>query len=66
MSDQVASRLDAGTPRRLVIGSRWKDGLGEVRVMAIVEGYVVVRRKGCVPFCEHSSNFGTGKMFDAV
>ncbi len=31
-------------------GSIWSDEHGRVRVMAIVEGYVVVRRKGAAPF----------------
>lgn len=30
--------------------SIWADDDGEVRVMAVVEGYVVARRKGAVPF----------------
>jgi hypothetical protein len=31
-------------------GAIWADERGQVRVMAIVEGYVVVRRKGAAPF----------------
>ena len=29
---------------------RWRDKHGEIRIMAIVEGYVVARRKGKMPF----------------
>ena len=31
-------------------GEHWQDADGPVRVMAVVEGYVVARRKGCGPF----------------
>lgn len=31
-------------------GEQWRDEHGPVRVMAIVEGYVVARRKGAAPF----------------
>ena len=27
------------------------DQHGEAKVMAVVENYLMVRRKGCVPFC---------------
>jgi hypothetical protein len=30
---------------------------GTVRVLAIVDNYVVMRRKGCTPFLEHINNF---------
>ncbi len=33
-----------------VRGEHWQDADGTVRVMAIVEGYVVARRKGAAPF----------------
>lgn len=38
---------------------RWRHrGHGsEVRVMAVVEGYVMVRHKGCVPFLVHWKDF---------
>jgi hypothetical protein len=41
------SRIATPEPAK---GSRWNDERGEVRVMAVVEGYVVLRRKGCAPF----------------
>ena len=31
-------------------GEHWQDADGTVRVMAVVEGYVVARRKGAAPF----------------
>jgi hypothetical protein len=31
-------------------GECWRDEHGPVRIMAIVEGYVVARRKGAAPF----------------
>lgn len=31
-------------------GEHWQDADGTVRVMTVVEGYVVVRRKGAAPF----------------
>ncbi len=34
----------------ITIGMTVRDEHGEVRIMAIVEGYVMVRRKCCVPF----------------
>lgn len=30
----------------------YRDAAGEVRVMAVAEGYVMARRKGCMPFLE--------------
>lgn len=33
-----------------VRGQHWQDADGPVRVMTVVEGYVVARRKGCAPF----------------
>ena len=35
----------------------WQDDHGQVRVMGIVEGYVVVRRKGCAPFLQSVRDF---------
>jgi hypothetical protein len=32
------------------VGSYWFHRHGEVRVMAIAEGYAMVRRRGCAPF----------------
>lgn len=46
------------------VGSRWRDEYGEVRVMTTCEGYAMVRRKGCMPFCVHHSDFGKGKRFE--
>jgi len=38
-------------------GSRWADREGEVRVLGVVEGYVVARRKGCAPFLSSVREF---------
>jgi hypothetical protein len=38
-------------------GQHWQDAVGPVRVMAIVEGYVVVRRKGAIPFLRSMRDF---------
>ena len=40
-------------------GTKWirtRDG-SEARVMGVVEGYVVARLKGCVPFLRHGREF---------
>jgi hypothetical protein len=34
-------------------GDEWHDSIGVVRVMAVVEGYVMYRRRGCMPSVEH-------------
>lgn len=39
------------------VGSRWSDEHGPVRVMGIVEGYVVARRKGAMPFLRGLRDF---------
>lgn len=38
-------------PKQIVMCQpmHWKDA-GEVRIMAVAEGYAMVRRKGCMPF----------------
>lgn len=38
-------------------GSRWTDGHGEARVMGVIEGYVVARRKGAAPFLMSAREF---------
>jgi len=48
------SKLTAQEPAK---GSRWIDDHGEARVMSVVEGYVVARRKGCAPFVMTSREF---------
>lgn len=40
-----------------VVGSSWCDEDGPVRVMGIVEGYVVARRKGAMPFLLSTRDF---------
>lgn len=40
-----------------VRGQHWQDEVGAVRVMAVVEGYAVARRKGCGPFLMSSREF---------
>lgn len=35
---------------KICVGDKWMDGHGVVRVMAIVEGYVLARRPRCMPF----------------
>ena len=35
----------------------WHDETGSVRVMATVEGWVVARRKGAMPFLTHANDF---------
>jgi len=37
----------------------WAPGskLGRIKVMAVVDGYVMARRLGCAPFCEALSSF---------
>ncbi|MCJ2057305.1 hypothetical protein MKL09_12145 [Methylobacterium sp. J-048] len=39
------------------VGSHWSDEDGPVRVMAVVEGYVVARRKGAMPFSSSARDF---------
>lgn len=34
-----------------------KEGNGYIKVMAIAEGYVMARNKGCIPFCESIDKF---------
>lgn len=41
----------------LDVGQVWKDEMGEVRIMAVAEGYVMARRKGCAPFLENIVGF---------
>ena len=41
----------------LKVGQRYKGKLLEVRIMAIVEGYVMCRHKGCMPFVESVKDF---------
>lgn len=31
-------------------GQHWRDRNGHYRVMAVAEGYAMIRRKGCAPF----------------
>lgn len=47
-------------------GTRWKDDaaafapgtrLESVKVMAVVDGYVMARRSGCMPFCMSVKDF---------
>jgi hypothetical protein len=38
-------------------GSKWEGFIGDLRVMAVVEGYVVSRYKGCMPFVTHHTKF---------
>lgn len=28
----------------------WHDDIGDIRIMAFAEGYVMARRRGCMPF----------------
>lgn len=35
----------------------WHDPLGDVRVMTVVEGYVVARRPRCAPFIKSLADF---------
>lgn len=34
-----------------------KEGGGYIKVMAIADGYVMARNKGCIPFCESINDF---------
>lgn len=34
-----------------------KEGNGYIKVMAIADGYVMARNKGCIPFCEKIDEF---------
>ena len=34
-----------------------KEGTGYIKVMAIADGYVMGRNKGCIPFCENIDEF---------
>lgn len=34
----------------IIVGFRFGDGIGEIRVMAIAEGYAMCRRPRAVPF----------------
>jgi len=45
------------TPVAPAASSRWSDEHGPVRVMGIVEGYVVARRKGATPFLLSTRDF---------
>lgn len=36
----------------IFVGAKIKTNGGEYRIMAIAEGYVMLRRKGCAPFIE--------------
>lgn len=44
-------------PKPPEIEGVWCDQLGTVRVMAVVEGWVVARRSGCIPFVEFWRDF---------
>lgn len=39
------------------ISGIWFDKIGTVRVMAVVDGYVVAQRDGCLPFVTHWEYF---------
>lgn len=39
------------------IGERWYDGFGEVRVMAIADGWIMARRPGCIPFVTYMTQW---------
>jgi hypothetical protein len=39
------------------VGQRWEDQYGAVRIMALVEGYIVMRRHGCAPFILDEKKF---------
>lgn len=47
----------ADTLRKDLAGQRWSDEHGEVRICAVVEGYIVARRPGCMPFIESPAKF---------
>lgn len=36
----------------IFVGAKIKTNGGEYRIMAIAEGYVMIRKKGCMPFVE--------------
>jgi hypothetical protein len=38
-------------------GDLWQDSIGVVRVMAVAEGYVMYRRRGCMPLVDHHVMF---------
>ena len=57
-TDNVAqSRGRSGDGQSITIGQRWDDGDGPARVMTFAEGYVMMRRKGCVPFLVYWREF---------
>lgn len=33
------------------VGDFYLDQYGKIEIKAVLENYVVVRRKGCIPFC---------------
>lgn len=38
-------------------GDKFKDNISIVTVMAVVDGYVMVRRPRCIPFVEYEKDF---------
>lgn len=42
------------------------DAISQARIMAFSEGYLMVRRKGCMPFTVHIKDVGPGKKWGWV
>ncbi len=49
--------------KRMMCAS-WVDQHGPVRIMAIADGYAMVRRPGCMPFVEPIREFGRSIRID--
>jgi hypothetical protein len=46
-------------------GARFRDEVGEFRVMAVAEGWAMCRRKGCSPFVRSVRDIATRGTPDA-
>lgn len=40
-----------------LVGSRWTDRLGTVKIMGVVDGWIVARRPKCAPFLVHKNDW---------
>lgn len=43
-----------------------KDEHGNARIMAFADNYLMVRRKGCIPFTVYIKDVGPGKRWEWV
>jgi hypothetical protein len=41
----------------VVPGAVFEDSLGKIKVMGVIDNWVMARRKGCAPFVYHINNF---------